>query len=58
VRGLTAIQIGGTTQKTTQKILDIIAANLSISRKELATQSGLPQMGSNTIWPTCIRMGD
>ena len=46
---MTAIQIGGTTQKTaqitTQKILDMIAANPSISRKELATQVGITADG-------------
>ncbi len=36
---------GETTQKTTQKILDMIAANPSISRKELATQVGITADG-------------
>jgi predicted HTH transcriptional regulator len=32
---------GGTTQKTTQKILELITANPTISRKELAAQIGI-----------------
>jgi len=34
-----------TTQKTTQKILELIAANPSISRKELASQIGITADG-------------
>jgi ATP-dependent DNA helicase RecG len=36
---------GKTTQKTTQKILDMIAANPSINRKELASQIGITTDG-------------
>jgi ATP-dependent DNA helicase RecG len=40
-----AIQIGRTTQKTAQKILDMIATNPSISRKELAIRIGITADG-------------
>ena len=37
--------LGSTTQKTTQKILELIAANPSISRKELSAQIGITADG-------------
>ena len=40
-RGKTTQKTTQKTQKTTQKILDVIAANPSISRKELATRIGI-----------------
>lgn len=38
-------QGGATTQKTTQKILDLVAANPSIRRKELAEKIGITADG-------------